>query len=135
MSCVIDTSLTIAWVYEDERTGVIERLLDFVHREGAQVPAIWRLEVANALQQGVKQRRIDGTRRADALSMLAAMNISIDSQTNHFAWTDTLQLADRFKLTSYDASYLELAQRRGLPLAALDKELLSAGKKLGIPLL
>ena len=135
MTFVIDTSLTVAWVYEDERTGDIELLLDRVHQEGAEVPAIWRLEVANALQQGVKRRRIDMRRRTEAFAMLDALNISIDPQTDQYAWADTIELADRFQLTSYDASYLELAQRRELPLATLDKDLRAAGKKLGIPLL
>jgi len=78
MTFVIDTSLTVAWIYEDERTGEIEALLSRVHRKGAEVPAIWRLEVANALQQGMKRRRIDLSGRAQAFALLEGLNISID---------------------------------------------------------
>jgi predicted nucleic acid-binding protein len=63
------------------------------------------------------------------------MNIAIDGETNVFAWNATLALTDRFRLTSYDACYIELAQRRGLPLATLDKDLRKAAKALDIPLL
>ncbi len=135
MSFVIDSSITLAWIYADERSDSIERILDELHSAGAWVPVIWRLEVANGLQQGIRQRRIDAAGRAAALANLAAMNITTDIETNVFAWNDTLDLADRFRLTSYDACYLELAQRRALPLATLDKELRAAARKLSIPLL
>ena len=62
------------------------------------------------------------------------MAITIDPDTDSYAWTNTLQLADRFQLTVYDAAYLELAQRRSLPLATLDKPLRTAAGTLGIML-
>jgi len=135
MSFVIDSSLTLAWVYADERTEEIERILDLVHGMGAWVPAIWHLEIANALQQSMKQRRIDKRGRAQALANLGEMNIAVDPRTNDFAWSDTLSLADRFGLSSYDASYLELARRKAFPLATLDRDLRAAGRKLGVILL
>ena len=135
MSFVIDTSITLAWLYDDERTEAIERVLELVHGAGACVPAIWHLEVANGLLQGIKQRRIDRKWRTHAMSNLREMNIVVDPQTNEFAWSDTLSLADRFGLTMYDASYLELAQRKAFPLATLDRQLRAAGQKLGVILL
>jgi predicted nucleic acid-binding protein len=135
MSFVIDSSIALAWIYDDERTEAIEGVLELVHGMGAWVPAIWHLEVANALQQGIKQRRIDKRGRTQALANLAEMNIAVDPQTNDFAWSDTLTVADRFGLTSYDASYLELARRKAFPLATLDRQLRAAGGKLGVILL
>jgi predicted nucleic acid-binding protein len=135
MSLVIDSSITLAWIYDDERTAAIERVLDLVHREGAWVPAIWRLEVANSLQQSIKQRRINRAARDQALASLARINISIDGHTNDFAWSDTLELAADLGLTLYDASYLELARRRASPLATLDRQLRAAAPKAGIALL
>src|SRR5262245_7902731 len=123
MSFVIDSSMTLAWIYEDEKSEPIERVLDLVHRHGAWVPTIWRLEVANALQQGIRRKRINRAARDEALAELSRMNISTDGQTNDFAWRDTLSMADSFSLTPYDASYLELASRRKLSLATLDREL------------
>ena len=99
------------------------------------VPAIWHLEVANGLQHAIRQRRIDVAFRTGALRDLIDLDIATDTETNVFAWSDTLALADRFRLTPYDASYLELAWRRGLPLASLDSDLRAAGEALGLELL
>ena len=125
----------MAWVYSDERTSAVEHVLHVVIQSGGWVPVIWRLEVANALQQGIRQRRIDANLRDQAIADLAALNIATDAETNRFAWNETLTLADRFRLTLYDACYLELAQRRELPLATLDRELRAAGRTLGLELL
>ena len=135
MSIVIDSSITLAWSFDDERNARTDHVLDIVVADGAWVPAIWRPEVANGLQQGVKRRRIDLNGRDEAIADLSKLNIAIDPDTNAFAWSKTIELADQFGLTLYDASYLELAQRRGLPLATLDQELRTAGRKLGVPLL
>jgi predicted nucleic acid-binding protein len=73
-----------------------------------------------------------GTRHS---SIFAMLDITTDPRTDAYGWTTTLSLADRFGLTLYDAAYLELAHRRSLPLASLDKELCAAGRTLGVPLL
>jgi len=125
----------LAWIYDDEGTGATDRVLDLVVQRGAWVPAIWHLEVGNALQQGVRRRRIDGMMRDVALAQLANLNIQIDSETSVQAWAATTAVADRFALTLYDAAYLELAQRRSLPLASLDRDLRAASDTVGIELL
>ena len=83
----------------------------------------------------VRKCRIDPDFRRAALADLALLDITTDQQTDSHAWTDTLNLADRFQLTVYDAAYLELAQRRGLPLATLDQELRTAATAIGLTLL
>jgi predicted nucleic acid-binding protein len=135
VSLVIDSSITLAWAYGDERTEATERVFDIVTEAGARVPIIWRLEVANGLQQGIRQQRIDAAFRSGVLADLADMNIATDADTNVFAWSYTLELSDRFRLTLYDACYLELAQRRNLPLATLDGDLRAAGEALGLEIL
>jgi predicted nucleic acid-binding protein len=80
-------------------------------------------------------RRIDGAFRNAALADLALLDITTDPHSDAYCWKTTLQLADRFRLTLYDAAYLELAHRRSLPLASLDEELRVAGLALGVPLL
>jgi predicted nucleic acid-binding protein len=132
---VIDSSVTLAWLYGDERTGPVERVFDQVIVEGAWVPGLWRLEVANGLQQAIRRRRIDTRFRTRAISYLIELDISIDLEMTFFAWTTTLALSDRFGLTPYDACYLELAQRRALPLASLDKDLRAAAVEISIPVL
>src|SRR5215831_9743940 len=126
MSLVLDSSATLAWIYSDEVTDGIRRLFDTVAETGAFVPALWRLEVANSLTIAVRRGRIDAEFRRAALDDLAMLEITTDNQTDTHAWAETLQLADRFRLTLYDAAYLELAHRRGVPLATLDEDLSAA---------
>ena len=135
MSLVLDSSVTLSWFFEDERTAATASILEQVIEHGAVVPAIWRLEVANALQSGLRRGRIDAAFRDATLSDLGQLDIVGDPETDGHAWAGTLQLADRFRLTLYDAAYLELAQRRRLPLATLDNDLRAAGKALGTVLL
>jgi predicted nucleic acid-binding protein len=135
LSCVIDASLTMAWYFEDESTPAADELLERVAESGAVVPGLWRLEVANAFQIAIRRQRIDAVYRDASLDELAFMPITIDADTNSYAWSTTLRLAERFSLTTYDAAYLELAQRRSLPLATLDRELRAAAPALNIELL
>ena len=83
----------------------------------------------------VRRHRIDPEFRRAALADLALLDITTDQQTDSYAWTDTLNLADRFQLTVYDAAYLELAQRRVLPLATLDHDLRNAAMAVGVEVL
>ena len=132
MSLVLDSSATLAWIYSDEVTDGIRLLFASVADAGAFVPALWRLEVANSLTIAIRRGRIDAEFRRAALDDLALLDITIDSNTDTHAWAETLQLADRFRLTMYDAAYLELAYRRGVPLATLDQDLSAAALALGL---
>jgi predicted nucleic acid-binding protein len=131
VSLVLDSSATLAWIYSDKTTDSIRALFDQVIDEGAIVPALWKLEVANSLTVAVRRRRIDVEFRRAALADLAHLDISMDEHANGRAWNDTLHLADRFRLSLYDAAYLELAQRRTLPLATLDQQLRAAARAVG----
>ena len=126
MSLVLDSSATLAWIYAEETTAAIHRVFEQLIESGAWVPAVWRLEVANVLEAGVRRRRTDALFRDEALANLALLPIQSDAETDSHAWGATLHLAERHRLTLYDASYLELARRRGLPLASLDMELRAA---------
>jgi predicted nucleic acid-binding protein len=135
VSLVLDASLTMAWYFEDEATPATEEVLDRVTETSAAVPSLWRFEVGNTLQMAIRRKRIDAAYRDAVLTELAAMPITIDTETDAHAWTTTLRLSERFALTLYDAAYLELAQRRDLPLATLDQEMRAAGSTLGVQLL
>jgi predicted nucleic acid-binding protein len=126
MSIVLDTSVTLAWVYRGETTESVNEVFESLSRAGAWVPSLWRLEVANVLQMGIRRGRHDGAFRDGALSDLALFPIHVDLETDRQAWGATARLAERHRLTLYDAAYLELALRRGLPLATLDQELRAA---------
>lgn len=132
MSLVLDCSTTLAWVYPDEITRDIERIFDIVQYEGAIVPSLWRLEVANGLKIAVRRERITVSHRNSILTDLAILPIILDVETDDHAWGDTVRLADEHGLTVYDAAYLELAHRRGLPLATLDQDLAQAAQSIGV---
>ena len=98
---ILDSSATLAWIYGDETTEAIRRVFDAVAENGALVPALWRLEVANSLTMAVRGRRIDPDFRRAALADLSLLDITTDQQTDSYAWTDTLNLADQLRLTVY----------------------------------
>jgi predicted nucleic acid-binding protein len=123
VSLILDVSLALSWHFEDERTPTADALLDQVADAGAVVPALWRLEIANGFHNAIRRKQIDAAFRETAIAQLRSMSITVDPDTDTYAWTSILHLADRFQLTPYDAAYLELAQRRMLPLATLDKAL------------
>jgi predicted nucleic acid-binding protein len=99
------------------------------------IPVLWRLEVVNVLEMGIRRGRHDAAFQDATLADLALLPISVDLETDRQAWSATLRLAERHKLTMYDAAYLELAQRRGLPLATLDAELRDAASAEGVILI
>ena len=135
MSLVLDSSATLAWAYADETTAAIREVFQRLGEGGAWVPAIWRLEVANVLEMGVRRGRYGVAFRDAMLADLALLPISLDAETDRPAWGATLRLAERHRLTLYDAAYLELAQRRGLPLATLDGDLRTAASAENVILL
>src|SRR5271155_4931288 len=108
MSLVLDSSVTLAWVYIEEASPAISRVLELVSSNGAWVPSLWRLEVANILEMGVRRRWHDAAFRDTTLADLALLPITLDLDTATHAWGATLRLAERHKLTLYDAAYLEL---------------------------
>jgi predicted nucleic acid-binding protein len=135
VSLVLDNSVTMAWVYASETTPAVRAVFDVVIANGAWVPELWRLGVANVLEMGVRRGRNDAAFRDATLADLALLPVRIDQNTSLQAWGPTMELAARHGLTLYDAAYLELALRRGLPLATLDAELRSAAQKEGVVLL
>jgi predicted nucleic acid-binding protein len=135
VSLVLDASLTLSWYFDDEIRADADAVLDQVADHGAFVPSLWRLEVANGLQAAVRRKRVDFAFRDHALGQLNRLPIEVDQETDVHAWSATLRLAERFQLSLYDAAYLELAQRRHLPLATLDQALRAAAGALAIGLL
>jgi predicted nucleic acid-binding protein len=135
MSFVVDTSIALAWCFNDERTQPVIDLLYRVGQTGALAPILWPLEALNALLMAERRRRVDAGRRHRLVGFLRALPVTLDAETADQAWTATIRLAERHRLTVYDAAYLELAQRRKLPLATLDEDLIKAANALGTTVL
>ncbi len=138
MPWVFDASIAMAWCFDDEKTLQTDALLDRLATDPATVPNLWHLEVANVLVQAIRKKpksRITSTQRAQFLAMLDNATIHVDPHTHPHAWNSTLDLADKFQLSTYDAAYLELALRLDTQLATLDKALRAAAKSLGLSVL
>jgi predicted nucleic acid-binding protein len=135
MSLVLDSSVALAWVYADETTDAVLRLFNDVSQRGAWVPGLWRWEIANVLQLNVRRGRHTGDFRDGALASLALLPVKVDAEADRQAWSATLYLAERHGLTVYDAAYLEIASRRKIPLATLDRQLRAAATSDGVQLL
>ncbi len=131
-ACVLDSSAALSWVLPDEDGA--DALLDSVIAFGATVPPLWPYEVANVLLQIERRGRLPATARIQALRDLQALPIRIDGRSCDRVWSETQALAAAHRLTVYDASYLEMALRLGLPLAKLDADLRSAATACGVPL-
>ena len=123
---VLDSSVAISWCLPDEHAPEANEVQQKFAELKALAAAHWPLEVANALTKAVRRRRIDRHFRDAALRDLAALPIFLDDATADYAWSDTLRLADAHCLTLYDAAYLELSSRHGLPLAPFDTQLPAA---------
>ncbi|MEE3625410.1 type II toxin-antitoxin system VapC family toxin [Nitrospirillum sp. BR 11752] len=135
MSVVLDASMAIAWLFDDERTASAHAAMLRVVAEGALVPALWRLEVANVLRNAVRRGRCDEAYVDRSLTRLGRMAIQSDEETDSQAWTATRRLAREEDLTLYDAAYLELALRRSIPLASCDAALIAAAQRRGLEVL
>jgi predicted nucleic acid-binding protein len=129
---VIDCSLAMAWYFKDEATPYTNAVRASLATERAVVPALWPLEVANVLLMAERRKRSNQTRATKWLRYLSALLIAVDEETPLRAFDHILNLARTHKLTTYDAAYLELAVRRGLPLGTLDRDLEKAAKAVGV---
>jgi predicted nucleic acid-binding protein len=132
MSIVIDASIAIAWSFPDERDAESVAAGQYVVRERAFVPALWRWEVQNVLRNAEKRGRIAADATSRILRSLAALPLSVDPASADVTFGAELQLARRFALTVYDAAYLELAARHRIRLATKDVALRAAAEHLNL---
>jgi predicted nucleic acid-binding protein len=132
---VLDASVAIAWCFEDEASPQTEAIADRVSEDGALVPALWPLEVANVLVQAESRGRITPADVTARLELLGTLPIEVDWETAARAFREILALARSARLTTYDAAYLELALRRGAALATRDADLAKAARARGVEVL
>lgn len=132
---ILDASATLPWCFSDEATADSEALLARLRGTKALVPPIWPLEIANTLIVAERRGRLTQAKATHFLGVLRALPIMVDDGGAARAWEFVLQLARETGLSVHDASYLDLAMLRGLPLAALDARLIAAAARLGVALL
>lgn len=131
---VLDCSVSAAWCLSDESSELAEKILHRLANEDALVPSLWIVEMANVLVTAERRGRITPADASRAVELLLSLPIRIESADMQTLNASRL-LAREFSLSAYDASYLELAQRAGLPLATMDRTLSMAAERCGVPLL
>ena len=132
---VLDASVALTWCFKNEATAAADRVLERLAAGAASVPAIWHLEIANVLALSERRRRITPAHSAEFIALLETLDIVIDDETPSRALGRVLDLAREERLTAYDAAYLELAMRLGVPLASKDPDLCDAAERLGVSVL
>ncbi len=135
MSFVLDNSVAVAWCFAEEQTPAVMVLLDRVTETGALAPLLWPLEALNALLMAERRGRLDQAKRERLAGFLRDLPVALDPEAAAEAWTTTARMAERHRLSMYDAAYLELAARRNLPLATRDRPLRAAASAIGLDLL
>ena len=135
MNFVLDASVTLAWCFRDEQTSATNSLLEQLETAQAFVPGLWTLEIGNILLSACRKQRITYANAKEFLSLLSELDIQIDDATASCGFYDIFSLAYAEHLTTYDAAYLELAMRLGLPLATKDKQLAKAAAQVGVKVL
>lgn len=132
---VLDNSVAMRWLLASQKTSdqkYAEKVLISLTNADALVPNLWHLEATNVLLGAEKRLETNSSEIEGFISQLENLPLHVDSLTSHQAFSRTLALARAYKLSSYDAAYLELAIREGLPIATLDKLLKKAAKKAGV---
>ncbi|MYB52807.1 MAG: type II toxin-antitoxin system VapC family toxin [Acidobacteriia bacterium] len=132
MAFVLDCSVTMAWIFPDEASVLTNRLRESLVEDSAFVPALWPIETGNVLLTATRRGRIAKNDWRQIRESLQALPINIDPVSTDRVWSAVLDLADTYRISAYDAMYLELALRLRLPLATLDRELAAAAQASGV---
>ena len=129
---VLDCSVTMAWCFEDEADTYTDAVLDALTGGEALVPCIWPLEVANVLVVGERRKRLTPAQSTRFVELLQGLPVVVEADSSQRPVAEILSLARDLTLSAYDASYLDLAARSGLPIATRDGGLASAAARHGV---
>lgn len=132
---VIDNSVVMSWCFQDETNKYADTVLECLEEGRAHVPAIWPLEVSNVLLVAERRKRLSQADSSHFISLLFELPIIVEQESPERMLSEILALAREYKLSSYDASYLDLAMRKGLPLATTDMNIIEAAKRSSVSIL
>ncbi|SPF47642.1 Ribonuclease VapC [Syntrophobacter sp. SbD1] len=130
---VVDNSVVMSWCFEDEGNGYAEAVLESLEAGEAFVPAIWPLEVGNVLLVAERKKRLSHASVVRFLELLSGLPIVVEQETPERMLKEIVSLAREHRLSTYDASYLDLAMRLDLPLSTQDTSLVKAARKCKVP--
>lgn len=132
---VIDNSVVMSWCFEDESSNYADKVLEKLTQAGAVVPSIWPLEVVNVLLVAERKNRLSEADSIRFLTLISELPIILEEKQPKLMMEEILALARASNLSSYDASYLYLAMRKGIPIATVDTKLIEAAKRIDVPIL
>jgi predicted nucleic acid-binding protein len=133
---VVDASVAIAWVHPAQATAKTDELLGAVEAGSlVEAPALWPLEVANALLVLVRRGKLQDSERTTALNWFTRLSVKLDYEMANLAFTEVSELAAEHGLSVYDTAYLELCLRKKLPFGCKDGPLREAAEKRGVKVL
>ena len=132
---VVDNSVVMAWCFEDEASTYTEGVLDQLRGTQALVPVIWPLEAANVLLIAERRDRLTEAQAAHFAQLLQGLPILVEEADVARTLGPILAVGRAHRVSAYDAAYLELAARQGLPLATQDSRLRKAAGNAGVALL
>jgi len=131
---VVDNSVVMSWCFKDENSSYADRVLDSLKGAVAVVPSIWPLEVVNVLLVAERKKRLSQSESVRFITLLTKLPIVVEHERQQRMMNHLLSLARTAHLSSYDASYLDLAMRQGLALASKDKGLIAAAREMAVPI-
>ena len=134
---VLDNSVAMRWLLSSPKKidqNYAEKVLHSLSETEAIVPNLWHLEATNVLRSAEKRGELEPGEVECFIAQLESLPIHVDPLTAQQAFSRTLGLSRAYQLSSYDAAYLELAMREGLPLATLDRDLIKAARKADVTL-
>ena len=131
---VVDASVALAWCFPGESSEKADAVLAKLKDQTILVPAVWVLEISNALLVGERQKRLRQPEISRFIGLLGGLSVLQDSQSVSESVVKILPLARDYGLSAYDAAYLELAIRHNAPMATLDGSLQKAARKAGVPI-
>ncbi len=129
---VVDNSVVMSWCFEDEDHSYSDGVLDSLAESRALVPSVWPLEVSNVLLVAERRARLTQADSTRFIALLSELPILVEQEPPERMMGEILALAREYGLSSYDASYLDLAMRKGLPLATTDKKLTEAANRCSV---
>lgn len=131
---VVDNSVVMTWCFEDEANEYGDAILDRLEESGAVVPSIWPLEVGNVLLVAERRNRLSEADSIRFIALLGELPILVEPDPPSRVLSEIVALARKHHLSTYDASYLDLAMRRGIPMATVDNNLKRAAERSKVPI-
>ena len=132
---VVDNSVVMSWCFKEESNKYADTVLERLTEADAVVPSIWPLEVVNVLLVAERQKRISESDSIRFITLLAQLPIVVEHERQENTMKELLTFARANNLSSYDASYLGLAMRKGFPIATLDNKLIEAARRIDVPII